>query len=298
MQLQCAQCHKHPFDRWTKQDFEQFSNFFSRVIYGFGPDTQADREAMLKDLGVDPKSKDGKKGVDLRKQLPELIKAGKIAPWQEVFITPPKPERKGDSKKDNEKKPVLSARLLGGETVDVARVNDPRQVLMDWMRKDPTRYFARSIVNRVWAAYFGVGIIQPTDELNLANPPSNGPLLDFLTTAFVEHGYDLKWLHREIATSRTYQLSWQPNDTNRLDGRNFSHALVRRLPAEVAYDAISMATAGKDELAADLKQPADRTIGIGNLPGGKKGGRIALCNGRLRQAAAADELRLRTQQLA
>ena len=296
VQLQCAQCHKHPFDRWTKQDFEQFSNFFSRVNYGFTPDSQPDREAMLKDLGVDPKSKDGKKVVDLRKQLPELIKAGKLAPWQEVFITPPKPEKKSDNARGlspfspgtasggsaekkgtvplSAPKPELPARLLGGETIDVARVDDPRQALMDWLRKDPTRYFARSIVNRVWGAYFGVGIIQPTDDLNMANPPSNGPLLDYLTAQFVEHGYDLKRLHREIARSRAYQLSWQPNDTNRLDGRNFSHALIRRLPAEVAYDAVSMATAGKDELAATLKQPADRTIGIGNLPGGKKAGRM------------------------
>ena len=57
---------------------------------------------------------------------------------------------------------------------------------------------------------------------------------------------------RDSPRSRTYQLSWKPNDTNRLDERNFSHAFVRRLPAEVACDAISMATAGKDELAAAL----------------------------------------------
>ena len=276
VQLQCAQCHKHPFDRWTKQDFEQFSNFFTRINYGFAPDTQADREAMLKDLGVDPKAKNGKNGIDLRKQLPELIKAGKLAPWQEVFVAPPKPEKKSaDTKKGNakpvaeQKKPELPARLLGGETVDVARVDDPRQILMDWLRRDPSRYFARSIVNRVWAAYFGVGIIQPPDELNQANPPSNAPLLDYLTAAFIEHSYDLKWLHREIARSRTYQLSWKPNETNGLDQRNFSHAFVRRLPAEVACDAISMATAGKDELAAALAKPQERTIGLGNLPGGK-----------------------------
>ncbi len=301
VQLQCAQCHKHPFDRWTKQDFEQFSNFFTRVNYGFTPDTRIEREAMLKDLGVDPK--DPKKGFDPRKQLPELLKTGKLIPWQEVFITPPRPDKGadatkmkqqvgGDPKKDSkpangkppekqiatDKKPALPARLLGGETIDVSCVDDPRKLLMDWLRKDPSRYFARSIVNRVWGIYFGVGIIQPTDDLNLANPPSNGPLLDYLTGAFVEHGYDLKWLHREIARSCTYQLSWKPNETNRLDGRNFSHALVRRLPAEVAYDAIAMATAGKKELAAKLAQPDNRAIVGGGLPGGKakQPGRYAL----------------------
>jgi hypothetical protein len=279
VQLQCAQCHKHPFDRWTKQDFEQFSNFFTRVSYGFTPYTKNERDAMLKDLGVDPK--DPKKGLDPKKQLPELLKSGKLMSWQEVFVAAPKPDKPadkakakqpaGDSKKQApvEKKPAMPARLLGGETIDVAHVDDPRKLLMDWLRREPKRYFARSIVNRVWAAYFGVGIIQPADDLNLANPASNGTLLDYLTAAFVDHGYDLNWLHREIAHSRTYQLSWKPNETNRLDARNFSHALVRRLPAKVAYDAIAMATAGKSELAAKLAQPDSRAIGAGGLPGGK-----------------------------
>ena len=74
VQLQCAQCHKHPFDRWTKQDFEQFSNFFTRVNYGFTPDTRVEREAMLKDLGVDPK--DPKKGFDPEKAASGVAQDG------------------------------------------------------------------------------------------------------------------------------------------------------------------------------------------------------------------------------
>ncbi len=101
-----------------------------------------------------------------------------------------------------------------------------------------TPFFARAFVNRVWANYFNVGIIEPADDMNLANPPSNAALLDYLTAGFVDHGYDMKWLHREICRSRTYQLSWQPNETNQLDTRNFSRAVPRRLPAEVAYDAV------------------------------------------------------------
>ena len=87
-------------------------------------------------------------------------------------------------------------------------------------------------MNRVWANYFGVGIINPPDDSNLANPPSNAPLLSYLTEGFIKSGYDMKWLHREIANSDTYQRSWQVNATNQHDERNFSKALVRRLPAE------------------------------------------------------------------
>ena len=109
------------------------------------------------------------------------------------------------------------------------------------MKKSDNPYFAKALVNRVWARYFGVGIVDPADDLNLANPASNQPLLDYLATEFVNQDYDLKWLHRQIANSRTHQLSWETNETNQHDRRNFSRALPRRLPAEVVFDAIQSA---------------------------------------------------------
>ena len=85
-----------------------------------------------------------------------------------------------------------------------------------------------------------VGIVDPPDDMNLANPPSHPALLDYLTQGFVNSGYDMKWLHRTIATSDAYQRSRKTNETNELDRRNFSHALLRRLPAEVAMDAVAL----------------------------------------------------------
>jgi hypothetical protein len=104
----------------------------------------------------------------------------------------------------------------------------------------------------VWAAYFNVGIVSPTDDMNLANPPSNKPLLDYLTEGFIASGFDMKWLHREIANSRSYQLSWTTNETNTLDERNYSHAVPRRLPAEVAVDAVYQVTVA-DERASTMR---------------------------------------------
>ncbi len=82
--------------------------------------------------------------------------------------------------------------------------------------------------------------------MSLGNPPSNGPLLDYLTQSFIARKFDLKWLHREICNSDTYQRSWRTNETNVLDERNFSRAVPRRLPAEVAYDALQRATANDE----------------------------------------------------
>ncbi|MGH7138370.1 MAG: DUF1553 domain-containing protein, partial [Pirellulales bacterium] len=128
-------------------------------------------------------------------------------------------------------------------------------------------------VNRVWASYFNVGIVEPPDDMNLANPPANEPLLAYLTRGFMDHGYDMKWLHREILNSRTYQLSWRHNETNRLDTRNFSHAVIRRLPAEVAYDALVQATAATGKQAAARDALDERAIGVSSCYTGlKKGG--------------------------
>ena len=117
---------------------------------------------------------------------------------------------------------------------------------MDWMRDPKNPWFARAFVNRVWASYFNVGIVDPPDQFTPANPPSNTQLLDWLTNGFIENDYDMKWLHRQIASSRTYQRSWKPNETNREDRRNFSRAIPRRIPAEVVYDALKQATAAED----------------------------------------------------
>jgi hypothetical protein len=148
---------------------------------------------------------------------------------------------------------------------------------MDWMRRPDNPYFARVFVNRVWAEYFGVGIVNPPDDLNLANPPGNAALLDYLAGGFVAHGFDMKWLHREIATSLTYQRSLTANDTNRHDGRNFSRAAARRLPAEVLFDAIDQATAGSAALARAPADVAERAIGPkgGALVGRYKAGNYA-----------------------
>ena len=135
---------------------------------------------------------------------------------------------------------VITPKVLGGETMDV-KYPDPRTPLVEWLKADENPYFARAFVNRVWASYFGRGLVEPADDLNLANPPTNAGVLDHLAKGFVKSGYDMKWVHREILNSNAYQRSWKVNDTNEHDDKNFSRYVIRRLPAEVAADAIRQA---------------------------------------------------------
>jgi hypothetical protein len=206
------------------------------------------------------------------------IRAGELVPWNEVYVdtrraAQPKKKNKQDVKGSSR---VLTPKILGGDEVVLTEYADPRQPLMDWMRDPENPYFARAFVNRVWAAYFGRGIVEPADDMNLANPPVNSELMDYLAQGFVAHNYDMKWLHREILNSDSYQRSWQPNETSKLDEKNFSHRVLRRLPAEVAFDAIAQATATSEELprfAADIEK---RAIGPSTGAYNKKAGNYAL----------------------
>ena len=270
VRLQCAECHKHPFDQWTQDDFKSFQAFFAGVAYKRQDRRDPEVAQMMRDVGVDPeagKENDNNPG----RRLAEAAREGKTVPFPELVARsepPAKSKGRKDIKKAAGNSRVITPKVLGGEEVLLANYDDPRQPLMDWMRSPDNPYFAKAWVNRVWAHYFGVGIIDPADDLNLANPPSNAALLDYLTRGFVESGYDMKWLHRTITTSDAYQRSRRTNETNASDRRNFSHALFRRLPAEVAMDAIGMATAGSIELDRLQGDVRSRYIGLKTAQGG------------------------------
>lgn len=265
IRIQCAQCHKHPFDQWTMDEFHKFKNFFTNTRYRNNPESRTELATMTKALKIDPKLRGGQ----LRREIGNLAAQGKVVPFDEVWtakVQPPPKKKNTKSKKPARRRGGATARtakLLGRPgDVDLSEFDDARQPLMDWLRAKDNRLFARAIVNRIWSCYFNVGIVEPADDMSLANPPSNRALLDYLTNEFVAHKYDMKWLHREILNSSTYQRTWAPNETNRLDQRNFSHSIPRRMPAEVAVDAIASATASDDELVKIHSSLEGRSIAI------------------------------------
>lgn len=271
VRLACAECHKHPFDQWTQEDFKSFQAFFTGVTYRAANLRNKEAKELLIAAGVNPNQEQDNK---LRRDVVNAAQEGKVVPFGEMQIRMEAYKGRGDSRKKKDVKGssrVITPKVLGGEEVVLANYEDPRRPLMDWMRSPENPYFARAWVNRVWAHYFGVGIIDPADDLNLANPPSNAALLDYLAKGFIDSGYDMKWLHRTIAMSDAYQRSWETNETNALDRRNFSHALLRRIPAEVAFDALQLACAGDRQLATLTGDMSRRAIGGAGGQGNNRG---------------------------
>jgi hypothetical protein len=200
MRIQCAQCHNHPFDRWTMNDYYGFAAFFAQVGRKPGDDP---RETIIFDRS-DGEVKHPVTGAAL----------------------PPK--------------------FLGGATPEIKN-ETRRQVLARWLTSPQNPYFARNLANMVWTHFLGRGIIEPVDDVRISNPPSNPELLNALAAKFVDYKYDFKRMVKDICTSRTYQLSTKPNETNASDERNFSKAAVRRIRAEVLLDCISEVTETQDK---------------------------------------------------
>lgn len=264
IRIQCAQCHKHPFDQWTQDDFKGFQGFFTGTV-GRNQNPRPDMRDQYKEMLAKFETKE-LRGNQLRNELRKYAQAGEIVPFGEVYTTPP-PKRKVVQTKGKKRparrgngRTATKARLLGEDEIDLTQYEDIREPLMAWLRSPENPLFSRAFVNRVWAAYFNVGIVNPSDDMSLANPPSNAPLLDYLAKGFIENEFDMKWLHREILNSRTYQLSWRPNETNRLDERNFARAVPRRLPAEIAWDIVSQAVSNDERYAQYVTSLEDRSI--------------------------------------
>ena len=167
------------------------------------------------------------------------------------------------------------------------RDDDPRQKLVDWMADPKNPFFAKALVNRYWAHFFGRGIVDPLDDMRVTNPPSNPELLDALADDFVENGYDLKQLVRTICTSRVYGLSSIPNEFNARTSRTSPGTTPSGMSAEVLLDAISQVTGVPTAFAG--------------LPGGDPGDRAAgrerrlVLPGRVRPPPARHGLRVRAR---
>jgi hypothetical protein len=202
VRLQCAKCHNHPFDQWTQDDYHGLAACFARLQYKIVENNRKDR--------LDKHEFDGEQIVWL--------------------------DRESEIKHPRTGAPVLP-RLLAGGTSTIDPAADRLQILADWIARPENELFARTQANRVWFQLMGRGIVEPIDDFRRSNPPVNGPLLEALAKDFAAQRCDLRSLVRLIMNSRTYQLSAVPNETNRDDETHFSHALIRRLPAEPLLDA-------------------------------------------------------------
>lgn len=183
--LRCANCHNHPLDKWTQDDYHGLAAIFAKI--------ESDQIVKVKLSGevIHPATRE------------------KAAP-----------------------------RIPGNRFLS-ANVPDGRVELADWLTGQDNPYFAKAIVNRLWKAMMGRGLVEPVDDFRSTNPATHPELLTELADDFVAHGYDLRRTLRRIALSESYARSADMLPQNATDDRFYSHALRKPLEPEVLADAIS-----------------------------------------------------------
>ncbi len=217
VRFNCNACHDHPFERWTQSQHWKLAAFFANVA------RKDDPHYTNKIGGTD---------VEQGHALGEIIYDG---PSGEV------------------RNPTTQVVQKPEFPYSYASVPAPKGTLREqfarWTVSANNPYFAKSYVNRIWSYLTGVGIIEPVDDLRAGNPPTNPELLDRLTADFIASGFNVQELQRLICKSRTYQLSLATNKWNADDTINYAHAIARRLPAEVLYDAMYQVTGSTRRLS-------------------------------------------------
>jgi len=216
--LACANCHHHPYEKWSQDDYWGIAAFFARV---------------------------GTKNI----QVPGRIQQNQQNQRQVLFV---KTTGSVQNKRTGQTAPM---KPLDGEAITSASDEDPRQKFADWMTSPKNPFFAKAVANRYWAHFFGRGIVDPLDDMRITNPPSNPELLDALAQNLIDNKYSLKALVKTICKSRTYQLSAMPNDLNSADKQSFARYYPKRLQAEVLFDAVCKLT---DSPASFPGLPSDK----------------------------------------
>lgn len=142
---------------------------------------------------------------------------------------------------------TISAKPLGAAAKSYAPSQDRRVPFAEWMTASENPFFAQAIANRIWAHYFGRGLVEPIDDIRATNPASNEPLLAALAQHMKDGQYDLKAFTKSLLLSRAYQLSSTTVPGNASDDQNFSHAAVKPMPAEVLLDAVSQVSGSAEK---------------------------------------------------
>ena len=217
VRFNCNKCHDHPFERWTQDQYYQLAAYFSQI--GFKEDPLYRGKKI------------GGSAVEGAKPLVEVI------------------FDKNDGGVTHIRTGETAAPSFPYDHEDMAADDaSRREQLSRWITSSKNQHFARSYVNRLWGYLFGTGIIEPIDDIRAGNPPTNPELLDALEQDFIASGFDVQVMLRRICRSRTYQHSITSNQWNQDDTINYARAIPRRLPAEVLYDAIHLATGSQQKI--------------------------------------------------
>ncbi len=300
--MACAQCHDHPLADWTQKDFYQMAAFFGA--------TDGKDEGVLREIQRVAKADSAVNKAAVRK-IAEM-NAFRLEDGKKQALTLPKDYKYKDGKPGDSVAPALIAWAKADKSLPAYNVStkDPaalRDEFARWLTSPQNPRFATNIANRVWKKAFGLGVIEPINDIDDLSQASSPELLAHLTFIMKAAKFDLREVQRVIYNSQTYQAQASPTPDLGKAKYLFNGPIVRRLTAEQAWDSLVVTAVGTyadnvllrrgDDMKvmalpagkvtmAEVRNAIDRTkkafAGSGKAAGGKKasgGSTLGLANG-------------------
>ncbi len=223
VQIQCAQCHDHPTDRWKREQFHELAAFFPRVAARIilTPDNRS-ISVSVTEFGNDPTERNGNRvRGSAEHRMPNL----KDPTARGTLMTP-----------------VLFA--TGDKLAGNVRDEERRGTLAKWITKPENPYFAKALVNRLWSELVGEGFYEPVDDIGPDRQCDAPQTLDYLATAFAATNYDVKWLYETIMATQAYQRI--SKSRRNPDQPAFVSNVPQRLRADQLFDNMLSALGSKE----------------------------------------------------
>jgi hypothetical protein len=238
VQLQCAQCHNHPFTGWKQTEYWGMAAFFMKVQVG----------------NVRKAAKNGGSAG--------VTETARPAKRNKKNALPPSAK-------------IVPAKFLQGSEPALRPAQPYRPVLAGWITSLQNPFFARAMVNRVWAQLFGRGLVNPVDDMHEGNTPSHPQLLKELTAALVASGFDLKALYRTLCNSQAYQRTSRPVEGEDAEAALYSRMAIKVLSPEQLFDSLTQVAGSSGNSKARGAKGAKKVQAKGKKQGGPRAAFVA-----------------------